>query len=81
MFEGSVSFEMTRVPGIANKLFGGDGYYLVALTGPGKIWLQSMPIAVLAQALEPYVASSASGGVVAGGTAGGMLGDILGRNV
>ncbi len=81
VFEGSVSFEMTRVPGIANKLFGGDGYYLVALTGPGKIWLQSMPIAVLAQALEPYVASSAGGGVVAGGTAGGMLGDILGRNV
>lgn len=81
VFEQSVSFEMTRVPGIANKLFGGDGYYLVSLTGPGKIWLQSMPIAVLAQSIQPYVVAGTGGDAAAGGVAGGILGDILGRNV
>jgi len=84
VFEQSVSFQITRVPGIANKLFGGDGFHLVALTGPGKIWLQSMPIAMLAAALEPYiVAQDGRGGadLAAGGAIGGVLGDILGRGV
>ena len=51
---------MTRVPGITNVLFGQDGYYLVALTGPGQIWLQSMPIPNLAHALAPYIAQQIS---------------------
>ena len=55
MFEDSVKFKITTVPGIANKVFGRDGYHLVALTGPGQIWLQSMPLPNLAHALEPYL--------------------------
>ena len=55
MFEASVQFTMTTVPGIRNKVFGGDGLFLVALTGPGQIWLQSMPLPNLAHALEPYL--------------------------
>ncbi|QMU77622.1 TIGR00266 family protein [Streptacidiphilus sp. PB12-B1b] len=55
MFEDRVKFKMTTVPGIANKVFGRDGYLLVALTGPGQIWLQSMPLPNLAHALEPYL--------------------------
>ncbi len=55
MFEDTVKFKMTKVPGIANRHFGGDGFHLVALTGPGRIWLQSMPLANLAHALEPYL--------------------------
>ncbi len=55
MFQGSVQFTITRMPGIANVFFGGDGFHLVALTGPGQVWLQSMPLAVLAQALSPYL--------------------------
>jgi len=81
VFEQSVAFQITRVPGIANKLFGGDGYHLVALTGPGKLWLQSMPIVMLARALEPYIGGATGGDAAAGGIAGGVLGDILGRNV
>jgi uncharacterized protein (AIM24 family) len=38
-----------------NKLFGGDGLFLLKLTGPGKIWLQSLSLPLLAQALEPYL--------------------------
>jgi uncharacterized protein (AIM24 family) len=42
MFEGSVQFAITRVPGIANMAFGGDGFHLVALTVPGQLWLPRM---------------------------------------
>ncbi len=81
MFEASIQFQMTRVPGITNVLFGQDGYYLVALTGPGQIWLQSMPIPNLAHALAPYIAQQLSvdtaGTGAAAGTVGGFLGNIM----
>jgi uncharacterized protein (AIM24 family) len=57
MFDSSVSFEITRIKGIRNMLFGGDGIFLAALTGPGRIWLQSLPISNLAHALMPYLPS------------------------
>jgi uncharacterized protein (TIGR00266 family) len=56
MFEDSVTFDVTTLPGIRNKLFGGDGLFMARLTGPGKIWLQTMTLANLAHALAPYVA-------------------------
>ena len=81
MFEASIQFQMTRIPGITNILFGQDGYYLVALTGPGQIWLQSMPIPNLAHALTPYIAQQLSvdtaGTGAAAGTVGGFLGNII----
>jgi uncharacterized protein (TIGR00266 family) len=78
MFEGTVSFTITRVPGIMNKVFGGDGYHLVALTGPGQVWLQSMPISILAHAIEPYL-PQAQGDArsVGGGAIGGIIGDMM----
>ncbi len=54
-FQSSVSFQITRVPGIKNILFGGDGIFLAALTGPGRVWLQTLPIANLAHSLQPYL--------------------------
>jgi uncharacterized protein (AIM24 family) len=77
-FQASVSFQITTVPGIKNKIFGGDGIFLAALTGPGKVWLQTLPISKLAHALAEYmphterVESGAAGGVV-----GGIVGSIL----
>jgi Mitochondrial biogenesis AIM24 len=56
MFQGTVQFQVTRMRGIANAFFGGDGCYLVALTGPGRSWRQSMPLSNLAHALAPYMA-------------------------
>jgi uncharacterized protein (TIGR00266 family) len=76
-FQDLVSFQMTRVQGIANRYFGADGHWLVVLTGPGRVWLQSMPLALLAASLRPYLGeerSAAEGGVV-----GGVLGNVLGR--
>lgn len=80
VFQDTVSFQITRVPGIANKLFGGDGYHLVVLTGPGTIWLQTMPLPILAGALAPYLPDQSAEASVGGGVVGGVLGGMLGRN-
>jgi uncharacterized protein (TIGR00266 family) len=78
MFQGSVQFQITRMRGIANAVFGGDGFHLVALTGPGKVWLQSMPLVQLAHALAPYLPTAAdTGRSVEGGVVGGIIGDML----
>src|SRR5438093_10765021 len=42
MYQEGVQFNITTVPGIKNALFGGDGIFLATLTGPGRVWLQSM---------------------------------------
>ncbi|NLO07653.1 MAG: TIGR00266 family protein [candidate division WS1 bacterium] len=55
MMDPSVSFEITTVPGIKNKFFGGEGMFLATLTGPGRVWLQTMPLANLARKLIPYL--------------------------
>jgi uncharacterized protein (TIGR00266 family) len=55
MFEPTVSYDIQMVKGIKNMLFGGEGLFLVSLTGPGRIWLQTMPISKLAGALRKYM--------------------------
>jgi len=82
MFQGSVQFMVTRMPGIANTFFGGDGFHLVALTGPGRVWLQSMPLPVLAHALSPYLQQDTGNAAqsVGGGAVGGIIGDMLRGN-
>ena len=54
-FESSVSIDIQQVKGIKNKLLGGEGFFNTVLTGPGKIWLQTMPIAGVASAIQPYI--------------------------
>ena len=76
-FQSSVSFQITTVPGIKNIFFGGDGLFLAALTGPGRIWLQTLPISKLAHAIEPYIPREASRQSVEGGVVGGIVGSIL----
>jgi uncharacterized protein (TIGR00266 family) len=43
MFESTVNFRVARVQGLRNLVFGGYGVFFATLTGPGKIWLQSLP--------------------------------------
>src|SRR6202161_1887033 len=59
MFEGSVQFQVTQMRGIANIAFGGDGFHLVALTGPGQTWLQSLPLVPRRHLIQPYLPESA----------------------
>ena len=83
LFTDSVTFSVIRLPGIANRFFGADGHHVVSLTGPGQIWLQSMPVPVLAQALSDYIDGRSDTGrdAAAGGMVGGVLGNVLGRQV
>ncbi len=55
MFEPTVSYDIQLVKGIKNLIFGGEGLFLVNLTGPGRIWLQTMPMAKLAGAIAKYM--------------------------
>ena len=50
MFEAGMAFELERIKGIKNILFGADALFLAKLTGPGKVWLQTLPLPNLAAA-------------------------------
>jgi len=83
MQEPSVSTDIQMVRGFRNILFGGEGLFLATLTGPGKIWLQSMPILNLAEEIARHLPSGESrggnvGSMVGGGAAGAVLGGLLG---
>lgn len=53
-FESSLDFDIESSGGLRSMVFGGEGLFLSTLRGHGKIWLQSMPIRKLVQALAPY---------------------------
>lgn len=82
-FQSSISFQITTVPGIKNMIFGGDGIFLGVLTGPGTIWLQTLPISRLAHQISEYLPSgegrrvgpAAAGGAILGGVIGSMFGN------
>ena len=76
-FQSSVNFQITRVPGIKNLIFGGDGIFLAALTGPGRIWLQTLPLARLAHKLAEYMPGEHRREQAQGGVVGGIVGSIL----
>jgi uncharacterized protein (TIGR00266 family) len=76
MFDSTVNFGITRIQGIRNMLFGGDGIFLAELTGPGRIWLQSLPLSNLAHALSPYLGGDVSGNATSAG-AGAVVGSVL----
>ena len=54
-FESSVAIDIQQVKGLKNKLLGGEGFFNTVLTGPGKIWLQTMPISGVASAIQPFI--------------------------
>ena len=83
MQEPSVQTDIQMVRGFRNVIFGGEGLFLATLTGPGKIWLQSMPIMNLAEEIFRHMpgtpaSSEGVGGAVATGVAGAAIGGILG---
>ena len=59
-FTVGVQMEIQQVPGLKNKLFGGEGLFNTILTGPGKVWLQTMPIYNVAMSLRPYMPTGSS---------------------
>ena len=54
--EGTVSMDVETVKGgLGNKLVGGEGFFNTKVTGPGKVWLQTMPVSQLADAIKPFI--------------------------
>jgi uncharacterized protein (TIGR00266 family) len=62
LFEASVNLAITQVKGIKNILFGSDTLFLAQLTGPGKVYLQTLTLPGLAHALTPYLPQPSSNG-------------------
>ena len=54
----SCRMEIQTVPGMKNKFLGGEGFFNTVITGPGHVWLQTMPLSNVAGALRPYFPSS-----------------------
>jgi len=72
-FSQNVNYDIQFVGGIKNTLFGGEGVFFAQLTGPGKVWIQSLPFSRLAG----RVLAGAQGGKEDGSILGG-LGGLLG---
>lgn len=58
--EDSCTIDIEQVKGIGNMFLGGEGLFNTKVTGPGKIWLQTMPANALAHAIQPYIVTSSS---------------------
>lgn len=54
----SCSIDIKSVPGMKNMLFGGEGLFNTIITGPGRVWLQTMPISNVAGAIRPFIPTS-----------------------
>lgn len=52
------SMDIKSVPGVKNMLFGGEGIFNTVITGPGHVWLQTMPISNVAGAIRQYIPTS-----------------------
>lgn len=80
----SVGIDIQMVKGFSNIIFGGQGLFLATLTGPGRVWLQSMPIMNLSEEIARYLPATNNnvslqanaGSVVASGLVGGLLGAL-----
>ena len=75
----SIDFDLETAGGVRSVIFGGEGLFFARLTGPGKVWIQSLPFSRLAgrmiQAAMPYGGQNRGEGSVLG-----PLGDLIGGN-
>lgn len=71
-FEQQVTYDIQMVSGIKTAFFGGEGLFYAALTGPGRIWLQSLPFSRLARRVLAAIPQSKGEGSALGG-----IGNIL----
>ncbi len=53
--DATCTMDIQAVSGVKNALFGGEGFFNTVVTGPGRIYLQSMPVVALANAIRPYI--------------------------
>jgi uncharacterized protein (TIGR00266 family) len=77
----SVNYDVQMVGGIKTAMFGGEGLFFATLTGPGKVWLQSLPLSRLADRIYHAIPGIGKGGKEEGSILSGIgLGGILGKD-
>lgn len=74
-FATTVDYDIQFVGGFTNTLFGGEGLFLAKMTGPGKVYLQSLPFSRLVDRIKRGITFTQKGGEQRG--VAGMGGDIL----
>jgi uncharacterized protein (TIGR00266 family) len=79
-FTQNVDYDIQFVGGIKNTLFGGEGVFFAQLTGPGKVWIQSLPFSRLAGRVLRYAPGMGRGGKEEGSLLGGLGGLLDGDN-
>jgi uncharacterized protein (TIGR00266 family) len=57
MYEPTCDYDIEMIKGVMNWLGGGEGLFLATVTGPGKVWLQTMPLSNLAGSLKRYISA------------------------
>lgn len=58
--DSTCSMDIISTGGIGNALFGGEGLFNTKVTGPGHVWLQTLPINALANSLQPYIVTGSN---------------------
>jgi len=77
MFEPTVQFDIEMIRGFKNVLFGGEGLFLATLRGPGRVWLQTMPLVNVAKKIAEYLPRSSG----SSGSSGGLdIGSFFGND-
>jgi uncharacterized protein (TIGR00266 family) len=71
-FQPSINYDIQFVGGIKTALFGGEGLFFATLRGPGKVWLQSLPLSRLAGRIAAAVPGLGRGGREEGSVLGGL---------
>ena len=76
-FSPTIDYDIRFVGGFTNAMFGGEGLFLARLTGPGKVYLQSLPLSRLADRIRQAARSSTGEKTGAGGLGPGLVGKII----
>jgi len=79
-FQPTVNYDIQYVGKIKSALFGGEGLFFATLSGPGRIWLQSLPLSRLANRIVAAVPGIGRGGKEEGSILGGLGGLLDGDN-
>jgi len=78
MFDGGMEYDVERIKGIKNMIFGGENFFLATVKGPGNAWIQSLPVQELALKLYSFMphprGRDSAGAVLAGAALGSMFG-------
>lgn len=73
MFDSSVIYDVERVKGVKNIIWGGEGLFLATCSGSGRVWVQSLPVSELAGKLAEYLPGRRGGSLAAGVVLGSVL--------